>query len=347
MEVKTINILIGALLLLPLFLLFLSGIHVVNSIRIKSYFSRTLFTPLPEAQRLDSFTIANPYQGPGEYRKAQLHLHTSNSKDVACKIPVRDTIRRYKEAGYNFVVITDHDQITTCSELNSSDFVCLPGIEITIPFIFWPLGKHLVVINAPDSSPEKVTYRKLLRRKSPDSLMVPAHPNWLGNLGTGFWYAADIHKAGFQLLEIHNHHSDSSYDRRLWHKLLAMSGHDRPVWGVAVDDTDNAEPLDRGWIMVKAGDINADSFITALKNGKFYSTTGPNAEFQVKDGAIEVQTTTPSQINFLDGRNQLVATFLSTTGIFRPQGHEGFIRIEIQNASGRTAWSQPFFLIPS
>lgn len=346
MEVKTISILIGAPLLLLLFLLFLSGIHIFNSIRIKNYFSRTLFAPLPEAPRLDSFTISNPYEGPGEYRKTQLHLHTSNSKDVACKIPVRDTIRRYKEAGYNFIVITDHDQITTCSELNSSDFVCLPGIEITIPFIFWPLGKHLVVINAHDSSLEKVTCKKLFHRTSPDSLMVPAHPNWLGNLGTGFWYAADIQKAGFQLLEIHNHHSDSSFDLHLWHKLLVTGGHVRPVWGVAVDDTDNAESLDRGWIMVKVSDINADSLITALKNGKFYSTTGPIAEFQVKDGAIEVQTATPSQINFLDAGNQVVATSLSTLGIYHPQGKEGFIRIEIQDANGQTAWSQPFFLIP-
>lgn len=347
MEVKTINILLWAPLFLLLFLLLLSGIHIVNSIRIKNYFSKTLFAPLPEVPRLDSFTIANPYESPGQYRKAQLHLHTSNSKDVACKLPVRDTIRKYKEAGYSFVVITDHDQITTYLELNSSDFVCLPGIEITIPFIFWPLGKHMVVINPDQSSSKRITFGKLLHHQSPKQLMVPAHPNWQGNLGTGFWYAADILKAGFQLLEIHNHHSDSSHDLRLWHKLLTMCGYRRPVWGIAVDDTDNAEPLDRGWVMVKTNAINADSFITALKNGNFYATTGPAADFQVNDGTIEVQTTAPSLINFLDGRNQVVASFSSNLGIYCPQGNEGFIRIELQDANGRSAWSQPFFLIPN
>lgn len=320
---------------------------MVNSIRIKRYFSKTLLAPSPVARSLASFAIANPYHGPGEYHKAQLHLHTSNSKDVALKLPIRDTVLKYKEAGYSFVVITDHDQITTFSGLNSSDFICLPGIEVTIPCIFWPLGRHLVVINAQRPLPGKTSIRELLRHYStPDSLMVPAHPNWVGNLGTGFWYLADIFKGGFQFLEIYNHHSDSDSDIRLWHKLLTISGHHRPVWGIAVDDTDNAQPLDRGWVMVKTSDINAGSFIAALKNGSFYATTGPLADFQVKDGAIEVQTTAPCQINFLDDRNQAVARFASNSGIYRPQGHEGFIRIEIRDQNGRTAWSQPFFLIP-
>ncbi len=320
----------------------------MNSIRIKNYFSKTLFAPLPKSPRLDSFTIANPYEGPGQYRKAQLHLHTSNSKDVARKLPIRDTILKYKEAGYSFVVITDHDQITTYRELNSSGFICLPGVEITIPFIFWPLGRHLVVINVHHQPlSEKVTLGKLFRRKLfPNSLMIPAHPNWQGNLGTGFWYLADILKTGFQFLEIHNHHSDSGLDLRLWHKLLTIGGYRQPVWGIAVDDTDNAESLDRGWIMVKINDINPASFITALENGSFYATTGPSAEFKVKDGAIEAQTSAPSLINFLDGQNQVVASFSSNFGVYHPQGDEGFVRIEIHDHDSRTAWSQPFFLTP-
>lgn len=323
----------------------MGGIHIANSIRIKRYLANTLFANLPEVPALDSFVIANPYQEPGQYRKAQLHLHTSNSKDVTPKLPVSQTVEKYKKAGYSFIVITDHDQITTFSGLNSSGFVCLPGIEVTIPFIFWPLGKHLVVINPKAPSSGKVIYRDLLR-KSPDTLMFPAHPNWVGNLGTGFWYAANIRKAGYQLLEIYNHHSDSKLDLRLWHRLLTVNGYRRPVWGVAVDDTDNAEPLDRGWIMVKTAKVNPDALIAALRSGSFYATTGPVADFHVDGGVIKVQTETTCRINFLDARNQTVATFTSNFGTYQPQGHEGFIRIEITDENAGAAWSQPFFLVP-
>jgi hypothetical protein len=347
LEGKTINILLYLPLLFIIFLLFLGGIHIANSIRIKNYFAKTLYAPLPDVTPLESFTIAHPYQGPGKFYKAQLHLHTSNSKDVSLKLPVSHTIGKYKEAGYSFVVITDHDQITTFPELNSSDFVCIPGVEVTIPFIFWPLGKHLVVINPGIYSSQKATYKKLLRHQSPDRLMAPAHPNWVGNLGTGFWFAAGIQSGGFHLIEIHNHHSETGHDLRLWHKLLTLGGYQHPIWGVAVDDTDNAEPLDRGWIMVKTNSIDTESFITALRNGNFYATTGPMADFQVIDGTIHVQTPTPCQIKFLDARYKIVASFTSSAGTYRPQGHEGFIRIEIQGENAGFAWSQPFFLVPN
>lgn len=340
--------------MLSLFILFLIGIQIVNAVRIRHYLSKTLFAPSPKAPSLDSFTITNPYDVPGEYHKAQLHLHTSNSRDVARKIPVRDTILKYQEAGYSFVVITDHDLITTYLELNSSGFICLPGIEITLPFIFWPLGKHLTVINPARARAEhqlsaKITIGKLFKHTLfSNSLIAPAHPNWRGNLGTGFWFPADILKlSGCQLIEIHNHHSDSSLDVRLWHNILTIQGHQQPVWGIAVDDTDNGEPLDRGWIMVKTEDISETSFITALKNGNFYATTGPVADFRVNNGMIEVKTAAPAQINFIDSQNKIVNSFLANSGSYHPQGHEGFVRIEIRDEHGGSIWSQPFFLVPA
>ncbi|HHW14444.1 MAG TPA: hypothetical protein GXX28_05890, partial [Firmicutes bacterium] len=38
--------------------------------------------PVRRPEPLAAFRLADPYAGPGEYRKAQLHLHTSNSPDV-------------------------------------------------------------------------------------------------------------------------------------------------------------------------------------------------------------------------------------------------------------------------
>ena len=346
-----IQILLWLLYGFLLFLLFLIGIQLANAVRIQNYLSQTLRTPLPKAPRLDSFRITNPYDAPGEYRKAQLHLHTSRSRDVREKIPVGDTIRKYQAAGYQFVAITDHDLITTCPELNSSNFLCLPGMEITIPYIFWPLGRHMAVINirqGPGSAGQKISWKKLQRGELfSGSFIIPAHPNWRGNLGTGFWFLMDIFKlSGCRMIEISNHHSDSGLDVLLWHKLLALRGDEHPVWGVAVDDTDNGQPLDRGWIMVKTDAVTEASLMTSLKNGAFYATTGPSAYFQVDGGTITAHTTPASQISFIDGQNKEVASLQGESATYRPLGDEGFIRVEIQDANGRKAWSQPFFLIP-
>jgi hypothetical protein len=356
-RVKIIHILLtgffGILFLVLFGLIFVIGIQIFSSIRINIYAAKDLFTPGKSGPHLDLFSIANPYDCPGRFYKAQLHLHTSNSKDVATKLPVTETILKYKKAGYHFVVITDHDTITTYPELNSSDFICIPGVEITLPFVFWPLGKHLVVIN-PGHQMERLPTGRASRPKlsklhfSGNALMIPAHPNWRGNLGTGYWYLKDILKMGdCRFVEIYNVHSDSSWDVRLWHQLLTIRGYQKPVWGIAVDDTDNGEPLDLGWIMVKTKDISENSLITAVKNGCFYATTGPEAGFQVEGGRIEVTTTTKSRIDFIDAQNKIVASFSANSGRYQPRGQEGFIRVEIRDENGRAAWSQPFFLIPA
>ena len=309
--------LFGIFLLLVCSIFFLSGIQIYNSIRIHQYTSKILFTPnkrCPRVHQLDSFTIANPYDCPGEFRKAQLHLHTSNSKDVSEKIPVHETILKYKDAGYHFVVITDHDIVTTYSDLNSSDFICLPGMELTIPFLFWPLGKHLVVINPhrefPSASSGKISLGKFNSAKlAENSFILPAHPNWRGNLGTGFWYLNDFRAIpGCQLLEIFNVHSDSSWDLSLWHNLLKVQGYQKPIWGVAVDDTDNGKALNKGWIMVKTETISEEALLKALKNGNFYATTGPSADFQVSNGIIEVRTDRQCQIQFINQQNSTVVS---------------------------------------
>ena len=73
--------------------------------------------------------IADPYAVPGRYRKAQLHCHTTNSDGT---FSPRELLERYRAAGYAFVVLTDHDRVTTCDDLNDATFLALPGVETTV-----------------------------------------------------------------------------------------------------------------------------------------------------------------------------------------------------------------------
>lgn len=286
-----------------------------------------------EATHLPSFTLSDPYDGPGEYRKAQLHVHTSNSADVREKIPVAETIRRYKRAGCSFVVVTDHDRLTDVTGLSEPGLAVLQGVEETIPAPVWPLGRHLLRLGT------GLGFREL---------RAPAHPSWGGNLGTGRWGFADLRgRSDLRLFEIYNGRSNSRLDIWLWQELLARRGPDNPVWGIAVDDADNAVAIDAGWVMVKTPEVSPEALLEALDRGRFYATNGALAEFGAADGAIGVSTAPGSTIRFFDRFGEVQAVARGAAAEYRPVGDEGFVRVEVLNPAGRIAWSQPFFLIPA
>lgn len=327
-----------------LFFLFLVSVQICNSLRYRDYHHRFLYSPLKKPPYLSSFQILDPYHGRGIYRKAQLHLHTSNSVDVFPKIPVAEVIRKYREAGYEFLVITDHDKVTEYPALNSPDFLVIPGMEETLVSFFWPLGRHLLKIGV---TKEGRGGKGGLGKKAQGETLALAHPNWGGNLGTGRWFLSDlIRLSNVNLLEIYNRHSDSADDIRLWHKALEYRGYKNPLWGVAVDDSDNADDIDRGWIMIKTEEVSKEAFLAALNKGSFYATSGPTAEFRVEGKVIKVSSSEEGVISFINNRNEIVASFRAAAAEYRPGGDEGFIRVEVKGNDGKTAWSQPFFLTP-
>lgn len=293
---------------------------------------------------MDSITILNPYQSPGIFRKAQLHLHTSESLDVWKRIPVEQTVRRYKEAGYHFIVITDHDRVTQFEALNDSEFVVIPGIEETIVAGVWPLGKHLLRIN-PTNKASRENQPEFLNSESND-LIIPAHLNWPGNFWTGRWRLSELRCIpNLRLLEIYNRHSSCEKDVRLWHQLLVERDYGRPIWGIAVDDTDNGTPLDLGWVMVKIPEISQQALMAALRHGAFYATCGPKADFGVTDGSIYAKTPEEASIRFINSSFQIFMEVQGTTASYQPKISDQFVRIEIINKQGKTAWSQPFFIV--
>lgn len=303
-----------------------------QTLREEFHLLTTFSFPVKRPAPLASFTVADPYGAPGVYRKAQLHLHTSNSLDVKEKRPIQETIQRYQEAGYSFVAVTDHDRVTDVAGLGGPDFVVLAGEEKTVPGPAWPFGRHLLRIGVSPHGGE---------------MRAAAHLNWGGNLETGRWRLSDLlAREDYQLLEVYNAYSNSAMDFQLWHKVLQRRGHRNPVWGIAVDDTDNARPLDLGWVMVKTVEVSREALLSALRQGSFYATNGARAEFGVVDGAIHAVVHRGTWIRFINARNETVAVFRGDRGTYRPVGDEGFIRVEVECESGHAAWSQPFFLIP-
>ena len=324
--------------------LFLS-VQIIQNFRYeRSFVPKKMSLAAPPA--LTDFRIMNPLERPGVFRKAQLHVHTSRSYDS--RLVPQAVIDSYVRDGYQFVAITDHDRYGDFANFSHPECLVIAGVEATIPALFWPipLGKHLVILNPPPNlAPWHCAQEMLNRVEQYGGVAIPAHLNWRGGAGTGRWFPEKLLKLKkLRLVEINNPHSRDPIDFVIWHKLILEAGPDRPVWGVAVDDS-HAGSSRNGWVMVKTTAIDRDELITALKAGAFYATNGPTLDITMLGREIRAAAPAGEWLRFYNARNQVVAAFRSSTGQYLCHGDEGFIRIEAVTASGATAWSQPFWLV--
>ena len=85
----------------------------------------------------------------GIWLKGNLHTHTTNSDG---ELPPERVVRAYRERGYQFLCLSDHNIFTAYPQFNEKDkFVMIPGFELSI---------HN------DKSPEKVMHVNVMGRNS-------------------------------------------------------------------------------------------------------------------------------------------------------------------------------------
>jgi energy-converting hydrogenase Eha subunit F len=333
--------------LLATALVFLA-LQIINNFRFERSFvpNKLKIKPLP---KLQNYRILNPLDRDGIFYKAQLHTHSNLSYDS--KVPPLQVINSYKTDGYNILVITDHDVFSDFSKYSTDDFLIMPGIEITIPVLFWPipLGKHLIMINPKEKRLHYKGVQKLLNLNSNHpGLAIPAHLSWRGGAGSGRWYLPELYRLKkLQFIEIENPHSRDPIDLTIWHKLIIDKGPEHPVWGIAVDDSHSGSS-NSGWIMIKTSELSLQSVISSLKSGAFYATSGPtDLKIVVEGTTVHVYASGATWIRFMNAQNQVIMAVRAEEAIYPSTGDEGFIRVEVTNQNRRTAWSQPMWLVPN
>jgi hypothetical protein len=290
--------------------------------------------------RRASKRIRDPYAVPGVYRKAQLHCHTRRSDgrfepvELAC---------RYRDAGYAFVVFTDHDVVTHVESISDASFCASSGVEETVVWGVRPLGPHLGRLLVTEVLGIGTPQERIVRTLEAGGVPCLNHPSWTGNLWTGAW--SDATMAVLQgpfLVEIWNPHSASGEDIRRWRIAVRAGGPGLVRGCVAADDCHTAVQFDRGWIMVKVTEITPKALRAALLGGAFYASTGVEAEFGVHDGVIAVRSDA-DEVRVFDMMGGVRAVIAGGAGEYEPAGDEGFVHIECR-AGSRRAWSQAFWI---
>ena len=263
--------------------------------------------------------------------RGNTHTHTTNSDG---NVPPADVVRWYRDHGYDFVVITDHEVITDVAPLNAEfggagRFLVLPGEEITqqIADSTHPDKRrqaHVVAIGltkaiapygqrriASGMTIAETYARHLATVKAAGGIPQVNHPNFRWSVRPDDMSALP----DSTLFEVWNGHpqvnnlggSDSRGEmylstEALWDTLLTRG---RLLFGVASDDSHAFKPQDfedidatrpgLAWVMVRADTLTPAAILAGLRSGNFYSTTGIRlAEYRANSGEIVLRFGPPT-----------------------------------------------------
>lgn len=303
--------------------------------------------------------------------KGNLHAHSRRSDG---NLPVEDVVRLYREAGYNFFGLSDHERYYGGTEFDTSTFILYPAIEYAVsnPKDGWK-GHHMHGIHGgevqPDHDPSlldsetvwtkfkwrspRTVQKAIDRLRSVGLLVMYNHPEWsrleLEDIMTveGLWG-----------LEIYNHGSEvtegTGLSVTLWDQLLRRGYR---LFGVATDDNHNGDEPGTlyadsfgGWICVSAPELSREGLAAALRAGHFYSSSGPQIHrYEVEGDYLHVSCSAVQTIRFVSyerrGRVLRAAEGETLTDArFHIAGDEVFVRVECTDARGKVAWANPIFV---
>jgi hypothetical protein len=272
--------------------------------------------------------------------KGNTHTHTNASDGDASPSEV---VAWYRDHGYDFLVITDHDRVT---EVHDDKLLLIPGEEVTDRLPKKPLHVNGIGVTKPVKPQHGTTVVEVLQHdidavREAGGIAAVNHPNF----GWAFGEAELEQLKGTPLLlEIASGHPFVNMQggggvdsvETMWNDLLAKGRH---VFAIAVDDShhyhceppkgEQLAPPGRGWIMVRAETLTQKDVVAAIARGDFYASTGVVLE------AIE-----------FDGRDLRVNVHEEHGAKYRTSivRGNGFVRARVDDSNGHSAWTQAFYL---
>lgn len=308
--------------------------------------------------------------------KGNFHMHTGRSWD--CTISVSDALLEYRQKGYQFCAITDHEVYWDLDEFDREDFLTLSGVESA--FILneepprWLLDSqkfkslHINLLRDETQGESGFYHDEVLMRprdygidswnryidycKEKNQMVIVNHPNWSrldpetmlaihGAFAFEIWNTDSIHGGGCRT------------DEAIWDYCLSRG---KRIWALTGDDTHRYGPnhssCGGGFTMVSTENFTKAGLIEALKCGNFYPSTGPRIyDMRIKEDVLYMDFDPATSVRIVGG-DYMAKGF--TPGDGKTIDHiewkikEGlkYFRVEIYSPNGKIAWSQPVFPDP-
>lgn len=296
--------------------------------------------------------------------KGNTHTHTTNSDGDSSPSEV---VKWYKDHGYNFVVVTDHEFITPVNPLNDeiagTNFLVISGQEVTDSFDKKPyhingLGLDRTV------KPAKLAGAVETLQKNIDNVIAAGAVPQLNHPNFGWALKADDIKLlrNVRLMEIYNGHplvnnlggGDSQSVEDIWDQLLT-AGH--VIYGIGDDDSHHFKRIGdpaaatpgRAWVFVRSADLTPTAILRALNDGDFYASTGVELEHYsatAKQISLKIKRERWSKytVRFIGTGGRILKETHDERAVYDITGNEGYVRAKILESNGKMAWTQPVFI---
>lgn len=293
-----------------------------------------------------------PFGRSGRFFKGNMHTHSTNSDGVH---PPQKVCAAYRDKGYDFLVVTDHFMaeygwpITDTRRYRNNGFTTLIGCELHAPRT--ELGElwHIKAIGLPfDFEPlgENETGPEIARRAYEAGAFIGiVHPSWYGLTQN------DARSLPFaHAIEIYNHGSAVELDRgNDWPFLDSLLNQGWRLSGYATDDAHHlTHDWLGGWVMVEAEERDPDALLESIKQGRFYSSQGPEIhDIRIDETAVTVRCS-PASVIALQGRGSKsqreMGDQLQMATLPLKRFEASWFRVTIIDGQGRRAWSNPIWL---
>lgn len=304
--------------------------------------------------------------------KGNLHMHSSRSDG---RLSYQDALGYYRDRGYSFCLMSDHEIYWDSPQMDTSTFLVLSGIECSVApnpkrewFVNPKLGKsiHLIAIrddSTPYGGPSFAHDEYIPRKidtgiqglmelvqfyKARNHIVMLNHPRWSRitpeyMLAIQQCFAVEVWNTASEYLETTG---ESEYE---WDYCLQRG---LRIFGAATDDThyyahDVPEGYE-GYVAVNCEALSKQQITLALKEGKFYASTGPSIyDMRVVDGTLQLECSPAHKIRLV-GADRYAPTLqkqgeLLTRLDYKIDTALKYIRPEIVAPDGRKAWGPPVF----
>ena len=321
------------------------------------------------------------------FYKASLHTHSTVSLDG--RLSPEELKIEYMKRGYSVIAYTDHETFVRQNHLTDENFVALNGVELsavkekeegaytfarTCHICYIALSPDITrqpafnvnsytqrlsqeMLDKLDIDPKcpdfKVNYsaeslNSMMKKGVDDGFFVTYnHPAWSGETFNEY-----LKYEGMHAMEIYNHGcylgGTSESDAFAYDDMLKNG---KRLYCIATDDTHKITDVGGGFTVINADKLEYTTLTSALINGDFYASTGPEIkEISYEDGVVKVISSPAKVIQIKTIRRRAKGTSMAVEGkpvtnaemIVYPEDI-GF-RVTVIDEKGLVAWSNAYFL---
>ena len=293
------------------------------------------------------------FAAPGQFYRGNVHTHSTRSDG---RLDPAEVCRRYREAGYDFLCLSDHFlpkygfPITDTVPFRTNSFTTILGAEIHAPANSHGEAWHILAAGLPEdftpTGANETGVALAARASAAGAFVGIAHPQWSGLTIEDGRAMADVAHA----VEIYNHGCELESVRGNGTYLLdELLNERRRLTAYAADDAHfRYEDGFGGWMMVKAKHNEPEALLAAMKTGHFYSSQGPVIHaFSVAAGKATVECSQVRNVALV-GRGTRVAHQIGSNISRATLSMELFagdwFRLVVTDDAGGSAWSNPVWL---